>query len=335
MTRNRVLTRLTMLASLSLAMLAACSDGTETITVPEGRPRSVMSPIDPYDPTDPSDPSYSSGACNFTVTTPSDLRMTVSQRLQVPASVSGCSESIIWTADPADLVTLSNKTNYGVDIFAKKAGKVTIKGTIGATSKSFELQLVNAQIVVDPTSATILVNGTRQLYVRAYDHTGWEIGSNQDRAWSITSTNSAVATINTSNLVVTGKSAGTAQIQISLAGGTGTSLITVVSDPVATVTVSPNPATVSTGQTVPLTATLKSSNGTVLTGRTVTWTSDHPSIATVSSSGVVTGVAAGSTTIRATAEGRTGISALTVSQTISPPTRCNDCTPWVPLGTGF
>lgn len=333
MPRNRVLTRFTLLASLSLAILAACSDRAREITVPEGGTRKAISPVDPYDPTEPSEPSYSSGACTFTVSEPFDKRMTVSFRLNVFASRSGCSASdtIVWTASPTGLVTLKNTIN-GVEIFAKQAGMVTITARIGATSKGFAMNILNARVELYPATATILVNGTQQFSVRAYDHTGWEIGSlAPDRVWAVSSSNSAVASLNTSNLVVTGKSAGTARIVASLAGGADTTTVTVVADPVATVTVSPNPSTVAVGQTVQLTATLRSGNGTVLTGRPVTWTSDAPSIATVSSSGVVTGVSAGSTTIRATAEGKLGSSALTVSPPPPLPTTCNDChVPWVP-----
>ncbi|HEY8310573.1 MAG TPA: Ig-like domain-containing protein, partial [Gemmatimonadaceae bacterium] len=53
-----------------------------------------------------------------------------------------------------------------------------------------------------------------------------------------------------------------------------------------------------------LTAVTKDASGNVLAGRTVTWTSSAPSIASVSSAGVVTGVAAGNATITATSEGK-------------------------------
>src|SRR6266446_2406525 len=53
---------------------------------------------------------------------------------------------------------------------------------------------------------------------------------------------------------------------------------------VATVTISPASANLQSGQTSQLTATLKDVNGNVLTGRTVTWSSDNGSVATVSGS---------------------------------------------------
>src|SRR5205823_5662022 len=70
--------------------------------------------------------------------------------------------------------------------------------------------------------------------------------------------------------------------------------------PVASVTVSPAATSVSVGATVQLTATLKDASGNVLTGRSLTWASSTLGMATVSTGGLVTGVAVGAATITAT-----------------------------------
>src|SRR5213079_1846668 len=57
----------------------------------------------------------------------------------------------------------------------------------------------------------------------------------------------------------------------------------------------------------------KDASGNALTGRTITWSSSDNSVATVSSSGLVSGVVAGSATITATSEGQSGPSAITVT----------------------
>ena len=82
---------------------------------------------------------------------------------------------------------------------------------------------------------------------------------------------------------------------------------------VASVEVTPPTATVAAGQTVQLVATPKDSSGNPLAGRAVTWASSSTSIATVNASGLVTGVAAGSATITATSEGKSGSAAITVT----------------------
>ena len=83
--------------------------------------------------------------------------------------------------------------------------------------------------------------------------------------------------------------------------------------PVATVTVSPAAASVAVGATLPLTATLRDSAGNVLSGRSVSWTSSTPALATVAPTGFVTGVAVGAATITATSAGKSGTAALTVT----------------------
>jgi len=82
---------------------------------------------------------------------------------------------------------------------------------------------------------------------------------------------------------------------------------------VASVLVSPASGELPVGKTMQLTAKLKDAAGTPLTGRPVTWESSNPSVATVSSSGLVTGVAPGSSTITATSEGTGGRAAITVT----------------------
>jgi hypothetical protein len=89
--------------------------------------------------------------------------------------------------------------------------------------------------------------------------------------------------------------------------------------PVATVTVSPvSAAMLVGGQTAQLSGTTMDSAGNVLTGRTITWASSSTTVATVSTTGLVTAQAAGSATITATSEGPSGSAAITVT-TLSPP----------------
>jgi uncharacterized protein YjdB len=71
------------------------------------------------------------------------------------------------------------------------------------------------------------------------------------------------------------------------------------------VTVSPSTASVGVGETVQLTATVNPSNASP---KTVTWTTSNSSYATVSTSGLVTGVAAGTVTITATSTSNSSLS---------------------------
>src|SRR2546425_5871611 len=76
---------------------------------------------------------------------------------------------------------------------------------------------------------------------------------------------------------------------------------------VGSVTVTPPAPTVAVGASVALRAILRDHAGNVLTGRTVTWASRNTMVATVSASGVVSGVAVGTDTVTATADRQSGI----------------------------
>jgi hypothetical protein len=105
-------------------------------------------------------------------------------------------------------------------------------------------------------------------------------------------------------------------------GKSGTSTVAVnaaTPAPVATVTVSPATGNVLVGSTLQLTATTMDASGNTLTGRTITWTSSSPTLATVSSGGLVTGVAVGSVTFTATSEGKSGQSQISVNTPLPPP----------------
>jgi hypothetical protein len=127
------------------------------------------------------------------------------------------------------------------------------------------------------------------------------------------STNPAVATVSTQGRVVA-VAAGTASIRASFAGVTGVYGIT-VRPPVATVTLSPTAATLGIGSTQQLTATLRDASSTVLTGRTITWSSSNTAVAAVSATGLVTAGTAGTATVTATSEGRSGTATITVNTT--------------------
>jgi DNA/RNA endonuclease G (NUC1) len=85
--------------------------------------------------------------------------------------------------------------------------------------------------------------------------------------------------------------------------------------PVTTVTVSPSTYSMGTNETHQFTASGRDASG-VAAATTFTWTVDDPNVATVSSSGVATGIGAGTTTIHATsANNVTGSASVTVTVT--------------------
>src|SRR5438132_24372 len=82
---------------------------------------------------------------------------------------------------------------------------------------------------------------------------------------------------------------------------------------VAQVAVSPPTATLTTQETLQFDAVPKTAGGLILPPRDVVWSSSAPTVASVSSSGVVRALALGSASIRATVDGVQGEAAITVT----------------------
>lgn len=82
---------------------------------------------------------------------------------------------------------------------------------------------------------------------------------------------------------------------------------------VASIEVTPASDYVLVGGTLQLSATVKDSQGAVLTDRTLTWTSSNPAILTVSSSGLVSGVTRGAAMVSVSTDGYSAVANVTVT----------------------
>src|SRR5438876_4703772 len=221
---------------------------------------------------------------------------------------------VTWSASDASVAIVSSS---GL-VTGRSAGSTIItatsEGKNGTSAITVTLVPV-ASVTVNPPSATILVGATRQLSAVTKDAAAATL-SGRVVTWS--TSNTAVAAVSSSGLV-SGQSAGSATITATSEGKSGTSTITVTLVPVASVTVNPPSATILVGATQQLSAVTKDAAGATLSGRVVTWSTSNASVATVSSSGLVSGQSAGSATITATSEGKSGTSSMTV-QASSPGT---------------
>ncbi|MGN6391605.1 MAG: Ig-like domain-containing protein [Gemmatimonadales bacterium] len=173
-----------------------------------------------------------------------------------------------------------------------------------------------ASVDVTPDSTGILVGDSVRL-AAAPKGPGGEPLTGRTVTW--TTSNAQVATVSSSGLV-TGVAAGTATITATSEGKSGSARVTVATtaSPVASVQVSPASSTIASGVTVQLTGTPKDAAGQPLSSRTVAWSTSAPAVATVSSSGLVAGVAAGSATITAMSEGKQGTATITVTALSGP-----------------
>ena len=241
--------------------------------------------------------------------------------------------SLSWTATGGSMTDTSTsaRRHYGRYKAGSDTGKFKVVahgngngGTATDTATITVIQPAVASVGVTPATVTLFAGTAVQLTASTMDSTGTQL-SGRAIAWS--SSNGTVASVSASGMV-TALTQGAATITATSEGKGASATITVMIVPVASVAVSPATASIAAGQTVQLTATPKDSAGGALTGRSVSWTSSNTSVATVNGSGLVTAVVAGSATITATSEGRSGSAAITVqavavavaSVTVSPAT---------------
>ena len=137
-----------------------------------------------------------------------------------------------------------------------------------------------------------------------------------------TTSNSAVATVGLSGaeLSITGNAQGAAAVTVTVSDPGGLSAtqsfaVEVAAAAPATVTVTPGTATLTAiDQTVRLSADVRDQIGRPITDATVVWSSGDTTVATVDTSGVVTAVANGSTTVTALSGEVSGSASIEVSQ---------------------
>ncbi len=217
---------------------------------------------------------------------------------------------VSWTsADPAIAVVSSTG-----QVTALAPGSVVITATAeGQTARTtVSVRPVPvAAVRVTPDASSIGVGGTVRLGAVVTDAAGNALAG---RAVTFTSNNPAVARV-ADDGTVTGQAAGDATITATSEGvsGTGTVRVTATAQAaVATVEVTPASVTLTQGETRVFTATPRAANGTVLTGRAVTWSSGGSSVITVSANGVATAVGPGTAQVLARVEGVTGTASVTV-----------------------
>lgn len=205
---------------------------------------------------------------------------------------------LFWSSRDPSIATV---TPEGV-VTAVSAGATEIAASSGGQSAIVAVTSLSRPLVlirVLPGASDMTVGSTLQLNADAIDAGGAEI-EGQTFEWS--TSDPAVATVNGSGRV-TAIAPGNATIRARVGSVEGSAVISVRLAPVAQVEVAPSSLDIDVGASATLTATPRDAGGQPLTGRQLTWRSSSESVATVSSSGVVTGVAPGNATITVSAPG--------------------------------
>jgi hypothetical protein len=166
-------------------------------------------------------------------------------------------------------------------------------------------------LTISPLSPSIFVASTLQFAATGYYSDGSTHDLTSTTEW--TSSKISVATITSPGGLATGLAKGFTTIKAATGGFSASTTLTISAVTLQSITVTPATATISMGGTQQFKATGNYSNGSTsdLTN-TITWSSSPKPVASVSSSGLATGLKAGKATITAKSGGSSGSATLTV-----------------------
>ena len=200
-------------------------------------------------------------------------------------------KSVTWKSSDETIATVSSSGK----VTGVKSGFVTITCTSNATGLSTTCKVTVGTITLNKSSVTIKKGKTVTLKPTVYPTTL------EDKSVTWKSSDETIATV-TSAGKVKGVKSGTATITCT---SNATGLSTTCKVTVGTVILNLSQITINKGKTVTLEADVYP---TTLEDQSVTWKSSDETVATVTSDGKVTGIAAGTATITCTSVA-TGLSA--------------------------
>ena len=218
-----------------------------------------------------------------------------------------------WASGTTSVATVVQTTGVATGI---ASGTSVISADFGGKSGSTVLTVTSAtflSMAVTPAEVSIPIGSSQQLISTATYSDGSTRDVTAHSNWS--SGAPGVATVVQTTGVASGVASGTSVITATFGGKNSSTNLTVTAATLASIAVTPALATVPAGLTQPFAAKGTYSDGSVVDiSKTVAWTSASPSVATVlSSTGLATGVSAGSALITATSGSKSGSATLTVT----------------------
>ena len=202
-------------------------------------------------------------------------------------------KNVSWTSSNAGVASVD--ASGKVSAQSVGTAKITVTTEDGGKTASCSVTvspIAVTGISLNKTTMSLLIGGTEKLTATVSPSNA----TNKNVSW--TSSNMNIATVD-SNGNVSAIKDGTVVITATTEDGGKKATCSVTVNPIAVTGVSLNKTSMSmtAGDTQTLTATITPSNAT---DKSVTWSSNNTSVATVSSSGVVTAKAAGMATITVT-----------------------------------
>jgi len=262
--------------------------------------------------TAPTPPPANAGVATVTVTmSPAQITVgatataTAELRSGVGAVLTG--RAVDWSSSAPAIASVNSA---GV-VSAIAAGSATITATSEGKSGSAPIAVAPAPVatvVLTLALPSLTLGATTTASAVLRDERGATLTG---RAITWSSTSPSVAAVSNDGAITT-LAVGTTTITASSEGKSASATLTVTPVPVATVTVTAPQSSLTVGSSTQATAVTRSANGQVLTDRAITWSSSAPSVASVSSTGVILAIAPGAVTVSATSEGRTATLAVSV-----------------------
>jgi len=194
---------------------------------------------------------------------------------------------------------------------------------------------VVATVEVGPAAVTLTVGDTVRFTASPRMADGTLVDA--PTAWSVDGPRIAI-TPGGNTALVTALEAGTAVVKATVQGKSGLATLTLVQPtpvpvPVAWVTVLV-PTELRVGDSAQLVATPYAADGQPLSGRTATWWSSDPTVATIGPTGVLLGVRPGNAQITGTIEGRSASANVVVTAVAGPVASVTLSADSLPLGEG-
>ena len=223
------------------------------------------------------------------------------------------SVAVSWSSSDVDIARVSSA---GV-VTAVAVGTAKIAATVQGRSATANVSVVPmavASVQLSPLELQVAEGARGTVTVRVLDAQGRVLTG---RAVQWRSSNTSVATVSTGGSV-TGVGAGSATIIATSEGHSASIAVAVSPVAVASVAIAPSSTSVMVGAARQFTAEVRDASGAVLPGRTVVWSTNSPSIVSVSSTGNVVGVAPGTAQVTVSSGGRSASATVTVQSAPAP-----------------
>lgn len=212
--------------------------------------------------------------------------------------------TVTWSSSNTAVATVSAS---GL-VTPLSVGQVSISAEVdGRISPSLPVSVTEVppkSVTLTPDTVALQTSGTRVLTPTVIDSLNRTVTNLTNRLVVWSSSAPAVASVSSTG-TVTALTAGTTRVSLTVDGLKSNDVIVNVTDQVVAVQITPSifpPMRV--GGTLQLSAQALNNQNQPIAGKTITWTSLNPAVATVSTTGLVTGVAVGNATITASVDQR-------------------------------